>query len=83
MDEEGYGFVYSNYGYAILGFVLEAVYDTDYTSLNIFDMFLYAQMQLEHYPYFAGCHNSLKVIERPPKSIRLWVFIWMRAECPG
>lgn len=33
MDDESYGFVYSNYGYAVLGLVLEAVYDTDYTTL--------------------------------------------------
>lgn len=32
-DHESYGFVYSNYGYAVLGLVLEAVYDTDYTTL--------------------------------------------------
>ena len=30
---EEYGFVYSNYGFALLGLVLEKVYDTDYTSL--------------------------------------------------
>lgn len=113
MDEESYGFVYSNYGYAVLGLVLEAVYDTDYTALlndfarnelgltdtkisdqggdlgnywdwkdgdaylpagaitsNIFDMLLYAQMQLEDHPYFAGCHNSLKVIDASPKEYR-------------
>ena len=33
MDKAGYDFVYSNYGYAILGLVLEAVYGTEYTSL--------------------------------------------------
>lgn len=33
MDKESYGFVYSNYGYAVLGLVLEAVYDTDYSAL--------------------------------------------------
>lgn len=33
MDKESHGFVYSNYGYAVLGLVLEAVYDTDYTAL--------------------------------------------------
>lgn len=33
MDEEGYSFSYSNFGYAVLGLVLEAVYDTDYTML--------------------------------------------------
>lgn len=33
MDGENYGFTYSNYGYAVLGLVLEAVYDTDYTTL--------------------------------------------------
>ena len=31
--KEEYGFTYSNYGYAVLGLVLEAVYDTDYTTL--------------------------------------------------
>lgn len=33
MDKENYSFTYSNYGYAVLGLVLEAVYDTDYTTL--------------------------------------------------
>lgn len=33
MDKESYGFTYSNYGYAVLGLVLEAVYDTDYKTL--------------------------------------------------
>lgn len=33
MDRESYSFTYSNYGYAVLGLVLEAVYDTDYTTL--------------------------------------------------
>ena len=33
MDQERYGFNYSNYGYAVLGLVLEEVYDTDYTAL--------------------------------------------------
>lgn len=33
MDKERYSFTYSNYGYAVLGLVLEAVYDTDYTTL--------------------------------------------------
>ena len=33
MDKAGYDFAYSNYGYAVLGLVLEAVYQTDYTSL--------------------------------------------------
>lgn len=31
--EKEYGFSYSNYGFALLGLVLENVYDTDYTSL--------------------------------------------------
>lgn len=31
--EKEYGFEYSNYGFALLGLVLEKVYDTDYTSL--------------------------------------------------
>lgn len=31
--QESYDFTYSNYGYAVLGLVLEAVYDTDYTTL--------------------------------------------------
>lgn len=34
MDKEHYSFTYSNYGYAVLGLVLEAVYDTNYTSLT-------------------------------------------------
>ena len=33
MDKAGYDFVYSNYGYAVLGLVLETVYETEYTSL--------------------------------------------------
>lgn len=33
MDKESYGFTYSNYGYAVLGLVLETVYHTDYTTL--------------------------------------------------
>lgn len=33
MPEESYGFNYSNFGYAVLGLVLESVYDSDYTSL--------------------------------------------------
>lgn len=33
MDEDSYSFTYSNFGYAVLGLVLEAVYDTDYTTL--------------------------------------------------
>ena len=33
MDKKSYGFTYSNFGYAVLGLVLEAVYNTDYTSL--------------------------------------------------
>lgn len=68
MDKESHGFVYSNYGYAVLGLVLEAVYDTDaYLSAgaitsNISDMLSCAQMQLEGNAYFAACHNSLKTI---------------------
>lgn len=33
VDQDSYGFVYSNYGYAVLGLVLEAVYGTDYRTL--------------------------------------------------
>ncbi len=33
MNKENYDFSYSNFGYAVLGFVLEKVYDTDYTTL--------------------------------------------------
>lgn len=33
MDKANYDFVYSNYGYAVLGLVLEAVYEMEYTSL--------------------------------------------------
>ena len=33
MNRDSYGFTYSNFGYAVLGLVLEAVYDTDYTAL--------------------------------------------------
>lgn len=32
-NQDSYDFTYSNYGYAVLGLVLEAVYDTDYTTL--------------------------------------------------
>lgn len=33
MDKENYGFTYSNYGYAVLGLILESVYKTDYSTL--------------------------------------------------
>lgn len=33
MSQNSYDFTYSNYGYAVLGLVLEAIYDTDYTTL--------------------------------------------------
>lgn len=33
MNKDNYNFIYSNYGYAILGLVLEKVYDNDYTTL--------------------------------------------------
>ena len=33
MNRESYGFMYSNFGYAVLGLVLEEVYDQDYTVL--------------------------------------------------
>lgn len=109
-DEESCDFVYSNYGYAVLGLVLEAVYDSDYTALlndftqnelglshtkisdkdgdlgnywdwadtdaylpagaitsDISDILLYAQMQLEGHPYFAGCHNAIKTIDASTK----------------
>ena len=33
MPKENYDFKYSNFGYAVLGLVLEAVYETDYVSL--------------------------------------------------
>lgn len=33
MDKESCNFTYSNFGYAVLGLVLEAVYNTDYTTL--------------------------------------------------
>ena len=33
MNRDSYGFTYSNYGYAVLGLILEAVYEKDYTSL--------------------------------------------------
>lgn len=33
MSRESYRFTYSNFGYAVLGLVLEAVYDQDYTGL--------------------------------------------------
>lgn len=44
MEEESYGFHYSNFGYAVLGMVLEAVYDTDYTVL--FNHFAKNELQL-------------------------------------
>jgi len=33
LDKENYGFKYSNFGYAVLGLVLETVYETDYKTL--------------------------------------------------
>ena len=33
MNKASYSFTYSNYGYAVLGLVLEAVYEKDYTAL--------------------------------------------------
>lgn len=33
LEKENYDFCYSNYGYAILGEIIETIYDTDYTSL--------------------------------------------------
>ncbi len=33
MDRASYDYAYSNYGYAVLGLVLEAVYETDYRTL--------------------------------------------------
>jgi len=33
MDKDNYGFTYSNFGFAVLGLVLEAVYDSDYAAL--------------------------------------------------
>ena len=33
MNRENYGFAYSNFGYAVLGLVLETVYAQDYTGL--------------------------------------------------
>ena len=33
MDKESYGFDYSNFGFAVLGLVLESVYGEDYTAL--------------------------------------------------
>jgi beta-lactamase class C len=33
MNRDNYGFEYSNYGYAVLGLVLESVYGEDYTAL--------------------------------------------------
>lgn len=33
MNKKSYSFKYSNFGYAVLGLVLESVYDTDYKSL--------------------------------------------------
>ena len=33
MNRDSYGFTYSNFGYAVLGLVLEAVYGKDYTAL--------------------------------------------------
>lgn len=33
MDKESYDFTYSNFGYAVLGLVLESVYDIDYKTL--------------------------------------------------
>ena len=113
MNRESYGFTYSNFGYAVLGLVLEAVCEQDYTSLlnkyvqeelgmastkiserdgdlgsywdwrendaylsagavtsNIEDMLCYAQMQLDADSPFAGCHQSLKVIDASSESYK-------------
>ena len=32
MNRESYGFLYSNFGYAVLGLLLEEVYECDYTT---------------------------------------------------
>ncbi|MDE7262505.1 MAG: beta-lactamase family protein [Oscillospiraceae bacterium] len=106
-------FNYSNYGYALLGLILEAVEESDYTTLlnqfaqddlglsntrisnqsgdlgkywdwapgdayipagavtsDINDMLVYAQMQLDESPYFAGCHDSLEVVNATPEQYR-------------
>ena len=46
MDRESYDFTYSNFGYAVLGLVLEAVYDADYTALA--NSFLQNELGLTH-----------------------------------
>ena len=33
MDKDSYGFKYSNFGYVVLGLVLENIYNKDYESL--------------------------------------------------
>lgn len=110
-DRESYSYNYSNFGFAILGLVLEKVYDTDYSTLvtnfaqnelglsntgisshpgdsgnywdwmendaylpaggitsTIFDMLLFAQLQLEESPYFSQCHKSLQRIMASSKA---------------
>lgn len=44
LPDEEYDFSYSNYGYAVLGLVLEAVYDSDYTELM--NRFLQEELKL-------------------------------------
>ena len=43
---EEYSFKYSNYGYAILGFVLEEIYQKDYTTLM--NQYIQDDLQLKH-----------------------------------
>ena len=50
MDKKSYGFTYSNFGYAVLGLVLEAVYNTDYTSLV--NSFIKNELGLKNTPNF-------------------------------
>lgn len=114
MDNGNYDFDYSNFGYAVLGLVLEAVYESDYTTLvndfvqnklglkdtkisdksgdlgnywdwkendaylsagaitsNISDMLSYAKMQLDGNPYFAECHESIKIINASTKDYKM------------
>lgn len=46
LADKAYTFAYSNFGYAVLGLVLEAVYDADYTELA--NHYLQAELGLEH-----------------------------------
>lgn len=56
LSEEKYGFNYSNFGYAVLGLVLEKIYNEEYqTIIN--------NLQLEEGDVIKQTHESLEVID--------------------